>query len=310
MSGRMRGQSRGEVEEFVRDRLRSILAAAAPRAGWVPERMEQSNSPEPFGEPEPFSDSKPSSDSEQAESSPDRAAAPTGRHRGGAGSGTPLRWEPARPGAVALCMIAVVAALLVSAITWWSRPQPTDIDEAGAGAALRPSAVEAVGSAEPGEPTGTVVPSDQGAAGHSGAAGHELVISVIGQVRLPGLVWVRDGARVADAIAAAGGCLPEADLTTVNLARLVIDGEQIAVGIPGISAQGAGTATPASGDLIDLNTASLAELEQLPGIGPVLGQRLVDFRVDNAGFDGVEQLREVSGIGPRVYEDIVDLVTV
>nr|MBA3368663.1 helix-hairpin-helix domain-containing protein [Geodermatophilaceae bacterium] len=65
-----------------------------------------------------------------------------------------------------------------------------------------------------------------------------------------------------------------------------------------------------SGGLVDLNTATLAELETLPGIGPVLAQRILDFRESNGGFTAVEQLREVSGIGPTVYEDIVDLVTV
>lgn len=143
----------------------------------------------------------------------------------------------------------------------------------------------------------------------TGSAQDQLVVSVIGQVRQPGLVTVADGARVADAITAAGGALPEADLTTVNLARLLVDGEQIAVGIPGSSLPGDGDPS-AQGGLVDLNTATLAELEELPGIGPVLAQRIIDFREANGGFSAVEQLREVSGIGPTVYEDIVDLVTV
>ncbi len=132
---------------------------------------------------------------------------------------------------------------------------------------------------------------------------------MIGQVHRPGLVTVAGGARVADAITAAGGALPEADLSTVNLARLVVDGEQIAVGMPGSSLPG-DTDPSSSGGLVDLNTATLAELETLPGIGPVLAQRILDFRESNGGFTAVEQLREVSGIGPTVYEDIVDLVTV
>lgn len=143
----------------------------------------------------------------------------------------------------------------------------------------------------------------------AGTAQDQIVVSVIGQVHQPGLVTVAGGARVADAITAAGGATPDADLSTVNLARLVVDGEQIAVGIPGSSLPG--DADPASqGGLVNLNTATQAELEELPGIGPVLAQRIIDFREDNGGFTAVEQLREVSGIGPAGYEDIVDLVTV
>lgn len=198
-----------------------------------------------------------------------------------------------------------MAALLAAGITWWSRPSSSAADQVGAG----PLSVAGGTSAPEVGRGGTAgqAGSTPGTAGPDSSA--ELVVSVIGQVRRPGLVTVVHGARVADAIAAAGGALPEADLSTVNLARLVVDGEQIAVGIPGSSLPGAGDPL-GSGGLVNLNTATQAELEELPGIGPVLAQRIIDFRETNGGFDAVEQLREVSGIGPTVYEDIVDLVTV
>jgi len=204
-----------------------------------------------------------------------------------------------------LCLVAVISALLATGLSWWSRPTPSTVDAVSTGglpvaAALSREVVPTEGGQQGGPTPGSELDADPGGA---------LVVSVIGQVRQPGLVSVTSGARVADAIAAAGGALPEADLSSINLARLVVDGEQIAVGIPGSALPGGGDPAE-SGGLVNLNTATQAELEELPGIGPVLAQRIVDFRVDNGGFTAVEQLREVSGIGPTVYEDIVDLVTV
>lgn len=320
LAGRMRAGGGDEAEALVRERLRSILAAATPRGGWVPEQI---GAPGPVGvagfpdagsapvstrtaqrPSEPLESAEPASPPDPAETAPPWDSA--GRHRGAVGLDARLRWDPGRPGAVALCIVAVVAAVLAAGVTWWSRPSPSSADQADLQPQVemtgaQPSADEADG------------PSGASAGGEDDAGSAEeqeqLVVSVIGQVRQPGLVTVSDGARVADAITAAGGALPDADLSTVNLARLVVDGEQIAVGIPGSSPPGDGDPATDTG-LIDLNTATQAELEGLPGIGPVLAQRIIDFREDNGGFTAVEQLREVSGIGPSVYEDIVDLVTV
>ena len=116
----------------------------------------------------------------------------------------------------------------------------------------------------------------------------------------------------------AGGPLPGVDLNSLNLARKVADGEQIAVGVPAAAAPGAMPAGPGGSGVpaatgsgpIDLNTATPEQLDALPGVGPVLAQRIVDWRTAHGRFDSIDQLREVSGIGPSKFDDIRALVTV
>jgi competence protein ComEA len=138
-----------------------------------------------------------------------------------------------------------------------------------------------------------------------------VVVSVVGLVARPGLVTLPSGSRVAEAIEAAGGLLPEADPASVNLAAVVTDGQQIAVGVP--TAPGAGGASPppdGSGGLLNLNTATVSDLDGLPGIGPVLAQRIVDHRTSAGPFTSVEELDDVPGIGPTIANELADLVTV
>jgi competence protein ComEA len=145
-----------------------------------------------------------------------------------------------------------------------------------------------------------------------------VVVSVVGLVTRPGLVTLASGSRVADAVAAAGGLRPEADPASLNLAAVVSVGQQIAVGVPG-SSTAAGTAggrgsagRPGSGTAgkVDLNTATAGELDELPGIGPVLAQRIVAHRTAEGPFTSVDQLDDVPGIGPTIAEELADLVTV
>ncbi|KZM76607.1 competence protein ComEA [Cellulosimicrobium sp. I38E] len=137
---------------------------------------------------------------------------------------------------------------------------------------------------------------------------------VVGQVAAPGLVTVAADARVADALEAAGGATAEADLAALNLARTVTDGEQIVVPRPGEAVPAAGPAAPAAGatagGAVDLNAADATALDALPGIGPVLAERIVAWRDENGPFTTVDELGEVSGIGPAVLADVRDLVRV
>ncbi len=130
-----------------------------------------------------------------------------------------------------------------------------------------------------------------------------MVVAVAGRVLHPGLVRLPAGARVADALAAAGGPLPGTDLSTLNLARKVVDGELITVGVPTPTAM-------SSGELVNLNTATLEQLQTLPGVGPVLAQRIIDHREQLGGFGSVADLRQVTGIGDARYNELKSRVTV
>lgn len=136
----------------------------------------------------------------------------------------------------------------------------------------------------------------------------DLVVSVIGRVRSPGLITVPAGSRVADVLRAAGGAEPGADLAGLNLARKVTDGEQLAVGVPGPPQPGGGA--PAPGAKIDLNAATAEQLDTLPGVGAVMARRIVDWRTAHGGFSKVEQLRDIEGIGDSKFGKLREQVTV
>jgi competence protein ComEA len=143
----------------------------------------------------------------------------------------------------------------------------------------------------------------------------ELVVHVVGQVAKPGLVRLQTGARVADAITSAGGATRSADLAAMNLARALVDGEQVFVPRPGEEPPAAPAPQvpggPTSGDgSVNLNTADLGALDSLPGVGPVLAQRIIDWRTEHGRFTSVEELGEVSGIGDKLLSQLRPRVTV
>jgi competence protein ComEA len=197
-----------------------------------------------------------------------------------------------------LAGLVVVAVLIVGgAAFWYVRSLPSSVsiqasaDRGGAGklAAQTPS------------PTPAAV-----------------IVDVAGWVRRPGVYEFRQGDRVIDAIRMAGGGRSGADLASINLAALLTDGEQIVVprkARAGIGAAGIGGGLTAPGSvgtepLINLNTATLDQLESLPGIGPALGQRILDYREEHGPFRSVDDLLNVSGIGDKRLADIRPKVTV
>jgi competence protein ComEA len=141
----------------------------------------------------------------------------------------------------------------------------------------------------------------------------KLLVHVVGAVRSPGLYELEEGSRIDDAIAAAGGPKPRAALELVNLASPVADGQQVVVpvrgsdaGAPGVSSPGAAGSAPA--ERVHLNTATLEELDTLPGIGPVTAQKILDYRAEHGAFSSVEELDAVPGIGPTRLAELKEYV--
>jgi competence protein ComEA len=187
--------------------------------------------------------------------------------------------DPGRRGLRAMLGAAALIAVATALWAWQARPHPTPVSAVPAGAANSLPASPAVAW---------------------------IVIAVGGKVAHPGLVKLPAGARVADAIEAAGGVLPGVDISTLNLARKLTDGELITVGSP--SPDGGGPGQPAGP--LNLNAATLAQLDTLPGVGPTLAQRIIDYREAHGGFKSVAELQQVSGIGDSKFAEIKDLVTV
>ncbi|MDP9433232.1 MAG: ComEA family DNA-binding protein [Actinomycetota bacterium] len=209
--------------------------------------------------------------------------------------------------AVALVVVVFLAAAVTAAAVYLQRPRSNALP---AVPVVESGAVPATATSEP---EGSPGAGDGAAAG--GSAESPVVVAVAGKVHRPGLVRLPAGARVDDAVRAAGGPLPGVDLGLLNLARVLTDGEQVVVGVAapasGSSAPAGGTpAAGAAGSPVDLNTATLETLDGLPGVGPVLAQRIVEWRAANGPFTSVEQLRDVSGIGDKKFENLRSQVRV
>lgn len=194
-------------------------------------------------------------------------------------------------------------------------------------AAVDPAATGPPGSAAapgPADPAAT----GPGSADPAGAPAGRIVVHVVGAVVSPGVVVLADGARVADAIAAAGGAASDADTEQLNLARVLGDGEQVRVphageqlvapdpgpsppgGASGGGAAGASGGSTPGGGVVNINTAGAAELEALPGIGPALAARIVEYRDGHGPFASVDDLTDVPGIGPAKLEALRSQATV
>ena len=206
-------------------------------------------------------------------------------------------------GPVHLAIVAVVAAVAVGLAAWWAvRDQAEAV----------PLAPEAPPSSAP-SPLVPVSPAEDSGSAEGTSASVELVVDVAGKVRRPGIAVLPAGSRVVDALEAAGGARRGVDLTSLNLARPVVDGEQILVGVaPAEGVAGTlgtpdGSGSPAS--LVNLNTADQATLETLPGVGPVTAESILAWRTDNGGFTSVDELLEVDGIGEATLADLAPLVT-
>ncbi len=259
------------------------------------------------------------------------------------------RVDPKRRGAVLLSAVAAIAAVAAALGVWWSRPQPTPVPAAanaasatasllgasspsGAGspdggrgraggtaadmpvAALEPDTGTAGdGPAPPGQDGGRATPTRPAAAEPSGT----IVVSVTGNVRRPGVVAVRADARVADAIAAAGGALDATDLTGLNLAAHLEDGSSVVVvgsgrsTVTAVDDAGARDSSAEGGaDVrISLNSADATALQTLSGIGPVTAEAIIAYRTEHGPFTDPAQLQEVSGIGPATFARLEPHVT-
>ena len=174
-----------------------------------------------------------------------------------------------------------VAIIVVVAVIIWLGLSSRDSDESGM---PEPAAMEST-TAEP----------------------SEIVVSVVGEVASPGLKTLEPGARVADALAAATP-LPEAETMTLNQAQRLADGQQLHVLPQGAPLTDAPSAAPAGGDKVSLNSATAAELTDLSGVGEVTAEAIVSFREERGGFQDVEELLEVSGIGPAKFAKLKDNV--
>ncbi|WP_328581945.1 ComEA family DNA-binding protein [Streptomyces sp. NBC_00370] len=194
-----------------------------------------------------------------------------------------------------------MAVVLAAQHFWSARPQAV-------------SAPQAVGQAVP-FPEPSPSPGPSAAAATSSA---RVVVDVSGKVRNPGVLRLPAGSRVSDALRAAGGVKAGTDLTALNRARVLLDGEQVVVGAPAPPAPGGAVPGPSGGggggggaqpaSPVSLGSATVDQLDTLPGVGPVLAQHIVDYRTQNGGFRSVDQLREVNGIGDRRFADLQPLV--
>jgi competence protein ComEA len=311
--------------------------------GWVPELLDPETAPDGL-------DAAPGSGQDHPPDVPDVTSRPRRAHRVRQPRRRPWgrtaqRWvpealrdsriDPGKRGALLLTVVAAVAALVAAVGVWRDRPEPrpvqavsltqvTDGSSSGFGDAVPVRSSGVLSAVPPSLKAGMARSSESTA-----VVGGPIVVSVTGAVRRPGLVFLAGGARVADAIDKAGGPTAQADLTGLNLAEKLTDGASVVVGNAAAAAGSAGGKSSLSGSgagrgvgdeasagasavagKLDLNTTDAAALDALPGVGPVTAASIVAWREKNGRFTAVEQLQEISGIGPAKYAALSALVTV
>jgi competence protein ComEA len=221
-----------------------------------------------------------------------------------------LRWEPDRRTAIAVGLVVLLAAAVT---LWWvlsARPRAMAVHQSSPGPPVASAAQPTLSS--------SATPSSGPTSARSQAA--NVVVDVAGRVRHPGVYRLASGSRVVDAVRAAGGTLPGVSTVSLNLAEPLRDGQQVIVGIGGIGGApgtgGVGAADPGSSGggsppgVVDLNTATLEQLQTLPGVGPVLAQHILDWRTQHGTFTSVDQLNDVTGIGDVKFAALRPLVSV
>ncbi|HZJ07475.1 MAG TPA: ComEA family DNA-binding protein [Nocardioidaceae bacterium] len=222
-----------------------------------------------------------------------------------------------------LTIVSLLVAAAMAVAAWWvlradgaGTVVPTAVQQSSAA----PTPLVDVGGAPSDIPTGAAAVDAQSPAATAPsptAATAAIIIDVAGKVRRPGITTLPAGSRVADALKSAGGARKGVSLTGLNLARVLVDGEQIVVGIPPPS----GVAAPAAsapvtspsgspGQMVNINTADEAELDTLPGVGPVTAQAIMTWRTENGAFTAVDELLEVSGIGDVTLAEMAPFVTI
>jgi competence protein ComEA len=278
------------------DRLRSMGLRPDP-SGWVPDAGA------PFSAPVPAQPAGHDIDSAAAVGPPE---APTPGALIGAWVQDRLPpWAQgiASAGAGSLLAAAVVVlAIVVAAVVLWHHRSSA------------PATPSYVSGASSGSCSSAFPDPSTSSASGGFADPTSIVVDVGGRVRKPGLVTLPSGSRVADAITAAGGPLHHREIAQLDLAARVTDGQLLLVGVPSAGAGAGGVAdpgdasTPSSAAPIDLNSATLEQLETLPGVGPVTGQKIIDWRTAHSGFTTMQQLQQVSGIGPATYAELAPLV--
>jgi competence protein ComEA len=213
-----------------------------------------------------------------------------------------------------LAVVAVVAAAGLAVTCWWlvrssghQVAAPVALSSPAAALAT-PAGSAHSATSDAGDSTGPA------AATGAPSGGTKVVVDVTGRVRRPGIVVLREGARVVDALRAAGGARPGVALASLNLARVLTDGEQIVVGRPApatVPSVPSSVATgPPGATLVNLNTADETALESLPEVGPVTAQAILAWRTEHGGFTSVDQLLDVDGIGDATLAQVAPYVTV